>query len=137
MKRRSFLGALAALPVFSGLEFMPATQTDEFIDIDMTVTCSLDWQYPKVGDLTFEYKLEKYLNPGHGRIPNRYTTQYIDIYSNGIKFTTIPLICKKFNKDQFVKEVRKQYRGRKIEFFHIFIENFECENHCNLWARIS
>lgn len=141
MKRRSFLAAFAALPIFGIAQKAPRDLT-KFTNYPVNLTepvrplftkVVMDYGDTKIGDLTFSRRWEPYVNPGHGRIPDRYTIKYVDVHNSRITnfYHTVPLECKTYDKDYFVKVVMREHRGLPTQFYEIWDGE-----HNNLWATI-
>ncbi len=140
MQRRSFLAAVAALPIF-GFQKTPrdlSMWTDYPVKLTEPIEpyfikVMMDFGNVMVGSLTFSYKLEPYVNPGHGRIPERFITKYVDIHDDRTKGLchTVPLKCESHDKNDFVKIVMREHKGLPTEFYEIWDGE-----HNNLWAVI-
>lgn len=141
MQRRSFLAGLVTLPFFGIAQKAPrdlSMWTDYPVKLTEPVRpvftkVVMDYGDVTIGDLTFSYKWEPYVMPGHGRIPERFITKYVDIHNDRTPgfYNTIPLTCETHDKDYFVSVVTREHKGLPTEFYEVWDGD-----HNNLWAVI-
>jgi len=144
MQRRSFLAAIAALPVFGLFKKAPrdlSMWTDypvkltEPVWIDPFIEVNLDNGSVIIGDVTFDtnvlrsnpktiQKMREVLAAGEGTIsliwgPDDECRDYVRVsYSNSFDHI-IPVEAKDFDKWEFYTEIKRNAPDQRLEFYHI------------------
>ena len=149
MKRRSFLAAVATLPMF-GLSQKAARDFSSFTSYPVHLTEPVRPVFTKVvmgvalvgditiGDLTFSTHFQEFVAAPHGRIPEKYITKYVEIRNARTPglYHSVPLMTpfthKPYDKDDFVKLVMRENKGAPTEFYEIWDGD-----HRNIWAVVA